>query len=466
MLVGERRRDPASGREIAVVEALLDALGERLVDEVDPLPEYLVRPWLLPAVYERMRTGRGEFLAELRPAVPLFLRFGGIDFDEDDRAADRLDAFTRRAQRVLADHGGNLLQLVLGDKGASLYAVFGSPHSHEDDPARAVAAAIELRALDGLTAARDLCIGITHGRLRSGTYGHAMRRTFVCLGDAVNMAARLMSAAPPGSIYVEQAVHDAAGEAFVWESLPPFAVKGREEPVHAYDVMGVAGRLSRRVRHEGPLLGRGEELAALEAGLDGALQVGGRIAGLVGEAGMGKSRLLAELVRRSDERGVRVLVGECASFGVNTSYLAWRGVWRDLFDLDPDDVHDRDAERVHEALAAIDPALVPRAPLLAVPLGLELPDTELTASFDAKLRKTSLEDLLVTFLRARVGREAAPDRARGLPLARPALARPAGGGGTPPAGAAGAGACSPTGPRRAGARGSGWRACRARRRCG
>ena len=401
VVLGERRRDPGSGREVAVVTGLRSALEEGPVDEVDPLPEDLVRPWLLPAVYERMRTGRGEFLAELRPAVPLFLRFGGIDFDEDDRAAARLDAFTRRAQRVLADHGGNLLQLVLGDKGASLYAVFGSPHSHEDDAVRAVAAAIELRALDGLTAARDLCIGITRGRLRSGTYGHAMRRTFVCLGDAVNLAARLMSAAPPGAIYVEQAVHDAAGEAFVWESLAPFAVKGREGLVHAYDVMGVAGRLSRRVRHEGPLVGRSDELTTLEASLGQALERGGRIVGLAGEAGMGKSRLLAELVRRSDERGVRVLVGECASFGVNTSYLAWRGVWRDLFDLDPDDVHDRDAERVHEALAAIDPALLPRAPLLAVPLGLELPDTELTASFDAKLRKTSLEDLLVTFLRAR-----------------------------------------------------------------
>ena len=60
-----------------------------------------MRPWLLPAVYERLRTGRGEFLAELRPAIPVFVRFGGIDYDGDDAAADKLDDFVRRAQRVL-----------------------------------------------------------------------------------------------------------------------------------------------------------------------------------------------------------------------------------------------------------------------------------------------------------------------------------------------------------------------------
>ena len=87
----------------------------------------LVRPWLLPAVYERLRTGRGEFLAELRPAYPLFLRFGGIDYDDDDDAIEKLDDFVRQAQQIMAGFGGNVLQLTLGDKGAYLYGVFGSP---------------------------------------------------------------------------------------------------------------------------------------------------------------------------------------------------------------------------------------------------------------------------------------------------------------------------------------------------
>ena len=67
-----------------------------------------MRPWLLPAVYDRLRAGRGEFLAELRPAIPVFVRFGGIDYDADDEAAAKLNDFVRRAQRVLTGFGGNL----------------------------------------------------------------------------------------------------------------------------------------------------------------------------------------------------------------------------------------------------------------------------------------------------------------------------------------------------------------------
>ena len=145
---------------------------------------------------------------------------------------------------------------------------------------------------------------------------------------------------------------------------------------------------------------------------------------------MGKSRLVAEFVAARDERGVLVRVRRVpvVRHEHELPRLARRS-GATLLRPRPDDVHGRDAERAHRAaLAAIDPALVPRAPLLGVLLGLDLPDTELTAAFDAKLRKTSLEDLLAD-VPARAGGHASPlrDRARGLPLARPALARPAGG---------------------------------------
>ena len=118
-----------------------------------------------------MRTGRGEFLAELRAAYPLFLRFGGIDYDDDDEADTKLDAFVGKAQEILDGYGGNVLQLTLGDKGAYLYGVFGSPLAHEDDAARAAAAALELRDLEGVDRRRR--------RSRSGspTAGCAAART-------------------------------------------------------------------------------------------------------------------------------------------------------------------------------------------------------------------------------------------------------------------------------------------------
>ena len=402
-------RDAAGGdRRFGVVESLLADVPTRAVEEPPPLDDELVRPWLLPVVWERLRAGRGEFLADLRPAFPLFLRFGGIDYDHDEDAIEKLDDFVRHAQRIMAGFGGNVLQLTLGDKGAYLYGVFGSPVAHEDDAARAAAAGLELRDLERTTHARDIQIGITHGRLRSGTYGHAMRRTFVCLGDAVNLSARLMSAAAPGSIVVGDELHDLAGDAFLWERLPDLKVKGRTWDIVAYQLTGSLERASRRrIRYELELVGRRGELAALDEGLEAALAGEGGIVGIAAEAGMGKSRLVAEFVRSARRRGVFVAFGECQSFGTNASYFVWREIWRRLLRVEDADSDDEQRRGVEAALEAIDPALAPRAPLLATVLGLEIPDNDLTAALDAKLRKASLEDLLATCLR---------DRAAGEPL--------------------------------------------------
>ena len=404
--LAEQRRDPESGRAFGVVRGLRADVPA--VDVVEPprLDEGLVRPWLLPAVYERMRAGDGELLAELRPAYPLFLRFAGIDFDDDPDAVEALDELVRSAQRIMSGYGGNLLQLTLGDKGAYLYGVFGSPVAHEDDAARAAAAALELRELVRTTRARDIQIGLARGRLRSGTYGHAMRRTFVCLGDSVNLAARLMAKAPPGRIYVDDRVRNDAGDTYIWERLADLEVKGKKGAIVAHALNGSLERASRRkTRYELELIGRRDELGQLETALDRTVAGDGRIVGIAAEAGMGKSRLIAEFVRIARRRGLFVALGECQSFGTNASYFVWREIWRRLLDLDEADAHDAQRARLESTLAATDADLVARAPLLASVVGLELPDTELTGSFDAKLRKSSLEDLLSTLLRARAGRE-------------------------------------------------------------
>ncbi len=332
----------------------------REVVEPPPLAEELVRPWLLPAVYERLRTGRGEFLTELRPAIPLFVRFSGIDYDDDDEAAGKLDELVRGAQRILSGYGGNLLQLTLGDKGAYLYGVFGSPVAHEDDEARAAAAALELRDLEKSTAAREIQIGITRGRLRSGTYGHAMRRTFVCLGDEVNLSARLMSAAPPGSIYVERA--RPAGRGRRLHLGAPLGPEGQ----------GQGGAGSPCMRSRDPWSGRRGERSGSSSGSSGAAaswprctrglaeaDTGrGRIVGIAAEAGMGKSRLVAEFVRAARRRGHLVAFGECQAFGSNTAYFVFREVWRRLFVLEDGDPEAAQIAQVESRLARIDPALV------------------------------------------------------------------------------------------------------------
>jgi len=403
---------------VAVAALRLDDRGEtgcavlaRMLQPASPVsaapPEQglshdVIKTWLLPDLHGRLFGGHRDFLAELRPAFPLFLRFSGIDYDGDERAQAKLDDFVRQVQRVVASFGGNLLTLTLGDKGAYVYVVFGSPVAHENDAARAASAALALRALEATSAVTNIAIGIAHGRLRSGMYGHAERQTFTCLGDAVNVAARLMSAAPAGVIHVTQAVRERAGEGFAWDPLPPITVKGKAEAIVASALTGERRRAPRSSTvHGGELLGRERDLGALCQALDEALAGRARVVAVEGEAGIGKSRLIAAFADLVATRNVPLVRGECQSYGASAGYFVWRDIWRALFDLDAAASDEDQVRRLDAELAAIDPELVSRAPLLAGLLDLPLAANDLTASFDPKLRKSSLETLLARCLVAR-----------------------------------------------------------------
>lgn len=389
----------AGARSYLVVDALtVDVVLPARPAPTPPLPEAQVRDWLLPAVFERLRVGRGEFLTELRTAVPMFCRFGVPDFDDDPDAVPKLDAFVIAVQRVIDEYGGSTLQLTIGDKGAYLYAVFGTPLAHEDDVARACSAALEVRDLEGAHAVTDLQLGLARGRVRSGTYGHRWRRTFCCLGDPVNLAARLMTASPPGAILVSADVHDVA-PGYRWSRLPDQQLKGKSASVVAYELLGTRNR--RRPRQRSglpPMVGRAAALAQLEDRVAAARGGAGQLVVVRGAVGLGKSRLLAELGGLLDERGFVTARGEGQPFGTPTSYAAWHPVWRQLLRvparLSPADQAARATRRVRK----LESSVLHRVPLLGAALGVPIADNELTARLDPKLRKASLESLLVTLL--------------------------------------------------------------------
>ncbi len=395
-------RDTREGEAgaVGVVAALVDDLFPPDTPERWPnLPEETTRQWLLPPVWDRMVEGRGEFLADLRPAVPVFVRFGGLDFEGDPRAPEVLDDFVTRAELAMEEQGGYVLQLTIGDKGAYLYAVFGSPIAHEDDAARACESALRLLEIAAEVPVTDVQIGVATGRLRSGTYGHRERRTFCCLGDAVNLAARLMTRAPADGIWVHGDVATAADERFVWEELPSVTVKGRQQLVPVRRLLDRAAR-RRPGSHTdlNPMVGREAELERLRGLWQSADSGRGQVVVVQAEAGTGKSRLVDELVGEMAAAGVVVARGEATPIATEATYAAWRDVWTDLLGLDPEGLT---PESVIAAVSKQEPTLAGRAPLLGPVLGLAIPDSELTASFDGELRKASLEDLLRRLLAVR-----------------------------------------------------------------
>ncbi len=303
--VTEWREDEESGERFAVVADLNCLVMPLPWPEISlaRLPDDDVRAWLPAAVFERMESGLGEFLTELRPAVALFLRFGGIEYDSDPDACGKLDAFIRWVQQIIVRYEGNLLQLTVGDKGNYLYVSFGAPIAHEDDARRAVSAALEFRLpppeMDWLTGVQ---IGLSRGTMRTGSYGGSTRRTYGALGDEVNLAARLMQHAGSGDVWVSGRVYEAVSDAFRWELLPPLRVKGKKEPVKVARLIGPLATSREETGFSGAMVGRKAELAALQTAVQPVFS--GKFAGMAyvyGELGMGKSRLIFELRRRLNE---------------------------------------------------------------------------------------------------------------------------------------------------------------------
>jgi adenylate cyclase len=396
----EQRIDADTSEPSFIVDSLVHP-AERMASvllQSETVPPEDLRPWTLAAVYQRERSGTIAFLTELRPAVPLFANFSGIDYDNDPGAQEKLNAFITQAQRVITKYDGVLLQLVIGDKGSYIYAVFGAFTAHEDDARRAVLAALELRqAPRQLPYIESIQTGISLGTLRVGAYGNATRQTYAALGDDVNLAARLMTTARPDEILITGRVQVDNSDTFTLEPREPIAMKGKGEPQPVFAVTGISHHRATRLPEPAyrlPMIGRQQELALIDEKLKLVLQRTGQVIGITAEAGMGKSRLIAEVIRLARRRGFTGYGGACQSSGTNTPYLVWQPIWQAFFDLDPEMPQRKQIRLLEGELEDRVPDRVDSLPLLALVLDLPLPDNEFTRTLDPKDRKSALEVLL------------------------------------------------------------------------
>ncbi|HET9222797.1 MAG TPA: AAA family ATPase, partial [Roseiflexaceae bacterium] len=405
-IIAEWREDDASGERFAVLrEIRIENVELRKSIVPDDTSQFsilnseILRSWLLPPVFERLHAGQGAYLAELRPAVALFVGFSGIDYDADDDAGARLDAYVRWVQGIVARFDAYVLQLTMGDKGGYLYAAFGAPLAHDDDSARAVAAALEIAVPPAdLAFVKGARLGLSRGRMRTGDYGGATRRTYGVLGDEVNLAARLMAKAQPGQILVSQAVARAVEQVYQLDPIGEIRVKGKQEPVAVAAVRGQRAPNQARAPtlFADPLVGRERELAQLEQWLDEALAGEGRLLHLEGVAGVGKSHLAAAMAERAQQRGMRVALGVCQIVDQRRSYAVWNAIFRTLFGV-AEPVGDPVAE-VAARVAAANPDWLLRFPLLGDLLDLPIADNSTTAAFEPRLRQEALFALAVALL--------------------------------------------------------------------
>ncbi|HWO81860.1 AAA family ATPase [Gaiella sp.] len=282
--------------------------------------------------------------AALTPAAPERWKLATLvfcDLSGSTAMGERLDAeavrtlmlsYFHEMRGALERHGGTVEKFV----GDAVLAVFGVPEAHEDDALRACRAALEMQARLGTLNEEleqrfgtriALRIGVNTGEVVAGDA--STRETFVT-GDPVNVAARLEQAAGPGEVLLGEPTFRLVRNAVRATAVEPLRAKGKSEPVPAYRLLEVSGfgPVVRPTRT--PFAGRAEHLDVLEQAFEAVVASrAGRLATVVGEPGVGKSRLVAELVSRIGARA-RVVRGTCLSYGEGITYWAVGQIAREL----------------------------------------------------------------------------------------------------------------------------------------
>ena len=245
-----------------------------------------------------------------------------------------VDATLQRLGQEVERYGGTVDKYI----GDNVMALFGAPVAHEDDVERAVRAALGMQSAmtevnerlpEGVSFA--LRAGLNTGEVLAGAVG----QDYTVVGDTVNVAARLQTAAQPGSVTVGERTMRATSEAVRYEPLEPLELKGKSEPVPAWEAVGlITEHALRRATsgREAPLVGRDYEVGALESLYERVVrEERPHLVTLIGEAGVGKSRLLSELEQRlgDGEKAAALRTGRCLPYGSGIVFWALGEVLRE-----------------------------------------------------------------------------------------------------------------------------------------
>ncbi len=398
--------------QVAIIEALSPYVPEELLSQlmIDPRR---------PILY-----------GSHRPVTVMFANFYGLDEIFDTLAPEHGEAIIRilnpyfvTTNEIISRFGGTVNRLDSYTNGQRILALFGALRAHENDPQRAVQAALELnnslkqvnlQASEELRSmpdfrfdpGRDLLkqrIGINSGFVFAGNAGSARRREYTVMGGQVNLTARLMGIARDGEILIGQSTARQTANLFVMDEKEPVSVKGFSQPVRNFVVSDIRQRPRWRTdQASSPMVGREEEFSAGKLAIERAKRGDGCVLVINGVSGIGKTRLAEELTQFGESVGLDLLVGSCLSYGKTMTYHPWTEIFRAYFGIKPMDESQSSqlrAEAIRHGMEVIGEALW--APVIGAVLGLDIPDNDLTRGLDAKLRRQRVLDLTVKLLQSR-----------------------------------------------------------------
>jgi class 3 adenylate cyclase/tetratricopeptide (TPR) repeat protein len=353
---------------------------------------------------ERILRERSSLEGERKQVTVLFADVSGFTSIAERLDPEDVHGLMNRAFEIMLGaihrYEGTVNQF-LGD---GLMALFGAPVAHEDHARRAALAALAVQA--GLARFREelqrergldfrMRMGLNTGLVVVGAIGDNLRMDYTAVGDTTNVAARMQQMAEPGQIVVADPTRRQIEDHFSLRALGAVTLKNRAEPVAAWELG--SPRRGREMRALSPLVGRDQAMAALRRAWAGAARGRGQVVFLVGEPGIGKSRLLLEL-RREVESEAGWLEGRCVSFGQATAFLPLAETLRQEFAITDTDSEAAVIDQVNAALAGHGERGAALAPYLRFLLSVD-PGDAAVVGMDPLQRRARIFDALDHLLR-------------------------------------------------------------------
>ena len=308
-----------------------------LSSQVHPLEEKLARiqRYLPESLAKKILAQKDRIEGERRQVTIMFCDMKGFTPLTHELGPEETFALMERVLEIMILKVHQYEGTVNEIRGDGILALFGAPIALEDAPQRAIRSALAIHQemvwfnknlRDNSKVPPILFrIGINTGPVVVGTVGNDLRVQFTAVGDTINMAARMEGLAEPGTTYVTEETFRLTKGLFQFQALGKKMVKGKEEPVSVYQVLSGKEDVNRpRLGSErmiySEMVGRDKELDKLELQVMKAINGQGSVVNIIGEAGIGKSRLVAELKKREVVQRVALLEGRAISIGRNLSY--------------------------------------------------------------------------------------------------------------------------------------------------
>ncbi len=410
---------PECGETLPLLAGFCDVCGHHLSEpKAAPHIDYSQPQSYTPKfLADKILTTRSSIEGERKLVTVLFADVTDYTSLSENLDPEEVHQIMDGCFKILMDEVHRYEGTIAHFPGDGVMALFGAPLAHEDHAQRACHAALSIQKAAeeyGEKIRKDLGldfklrIGLNSGPVIVGNIGDDLRMDYTAVGDTTNLAFRMQSMAKPGATLLSRHTHKLTRDFFQFESLGKLTVKGKEKPQEAYRLI----RLSKvETRIEASVVkgltrfvGRQRELDTLKVAFEKARTESGQVVGIVGEAGVGKSRLLLELRSVLPQGEHTCLEGRCLHFGGSMPYLPVLDIVKSYFGIQEGDREFIIKKKVRERIAGLDRKLLSSLPSFQELLSLTVDDEKYLQVDPNQRRETTfavIRDLLIRESQAR-----------------------------------------------------------------